>query len=95
MLDKKYIDQLRDSINSSPIFTWMKEYRERYNLTCVVMDRLDTSVNYLNKHISLPNTEEGFLIFMMFVCMVVDVSKKLLQQYNVNCDDKFLNILDL
>lgn len=88
MLDKKYIDELRDAVNSSPIFYEEGGYIDKYNLTCAVMDRLETSVEYLNSHIDKPKTEEELLIFMMFACMVVDASKELLKCYSVPYTDE-------
>ena len=80
-LDVNISVYFRDIINSSPIFE--HEYREYYNLICVVMDRVDTCVNYLNNHAKYPKSEEDFLAFTMFACMLVDAVKEILLQLEI------------
>lgn len=43
-----------------------------YNLSCAVMDRLDTAVKYLNANWEYPKTEEAFMCFFLFACMLND-----------------------
>jgi len=82
----------RKAISSSPIFNQGEEQKKHYDLICAVMDRLDTCVKYLNNHTTKPTTEEDFIIFVMFGCMMVDAVKKTLKalkipyKYN-NADD--------
>ena len=68
----------RNAINRSPIFANDPKYMSQYNLCCAVIDRLDTCIKKLNTYGSYPNSEEDFLIFMMFACMVKDAIKELL-----------------
>ena len=51
--------------------------KEKYNLICVVMDRVDSAVNYLNNHDEFPKTEEDFVCFLVYACMVKDAITKL------------------
>lgn len=76
-LDDRLCVEFRNVISSSPIFCHAPEYLSKYNLCCAVMDRLDTCVFILNKYGSYPNTEEDFVTFMMFACMVTDAVKEI------------------
>lgn len=81
--DKKYCCDFRNAINSSPIFENDPKYLSQYNLCCAVMDRLDTCIAKLNKYGDIPDSEEDFLVFMMFACMVYDAVKQLLSVLNI------------
>ncbi|MBO4701839.1 MAG: hypothetical protein J5625_04155 [Lachnospiraceae bacterium] len=78
-LNEKLCEDFRDVINSSPIFAEDEKYKHFYNLICATMDRLDTCVRYLNSHGIYPSTEEDFICFVMFACMIVDGVKILLE----------------
>ena len=76
-LDKEVIREFRKTINSSRIFSNVTEHKNRYNLTCAVMDRLDSTVEYLNKHSCHPSSEDGFICFLVYACMLKDAIYKL------------------
>lgn len=76
-LDSALIRNFRNTINSSDIFNKSNKLKEKFNLICVVMDRLDSAVNYLNTHANLPKTEEDFVCFLVYACMVKDAITKL------------------
>lgn len=78
-LNGKLCNELRDAINASPIFADDEQYHPLFNLICAAMDRIDTCVEYLNSHSGYPDTEENFICFVMFACMVTDGVKKLLE----------------
>ena len=48
-----------------------------------VMDRLDTCIEKLNKYSDYPDSEEDFLVFMMFASMVTDAVKEILAQLGI------------
>ena len=50
---------------------------------CVVLDRLETCVKYLNAHTEYPKSEEDFLSFVMFACMVIDATAVLLDNLGI------------
>lgn len=84
MINEKFLDEglcekLREAINASPIFRDDEKYNWHFNLICAVMDRLDTSIKYLNNHCNYPDSEEDFICFIVFSCMVVDGVKKLIE----------------
>ena len=87
VMDSYFVPQLsrdfRNVINNSPIFLYDEQYKNHYSLACVVMDRLDTCIEYLNKHITYPKNEEDFLSFMMFTCMIVDAVKQILKDLGI------------
>ncbi|WP_346890052.1 hypothetical protein [Clostridium sp. UBA1056] len=69
--------KFRKAINETDIFVCDEEYKEHYNLFCAVMDRVDSSIAYLNNNANLPKTEESLLVFIMYSCMILDAVKQL------------------
>ena len=74
----------RDAINSSPIFSNDVNYLSKFNLSCAVMDRLDSAVRKLNTFRELPTSEEDFLVFMMYASMVKDALKELFKALQID-----------
>ena len=64
-LDESIIDKFREVINSSQIFSCHEDYKHKYNLICVFMDRITDTVRYLNANSEMPKTEEDFIGFMV------------------------------
>ena len=65
-LDVDLIVELREAINSSPIFWKDDKYHSFYNQVCAVMDRLGTAVDYVNKHRYYPKSYEAYKFFFAF-----------------------------
>ena len=80
--DKTYIDDFRKIMNT-PYFQKSKEFSLKFNLCCAVADRLNTCIAYLNKHLKHPKTEEDFLSFLMFACMMRDAVKAILDEFHI------------
>ena len=78
LLNPSFCRDFREAINSSPIFSGDSKYVAQYNLSCAVMDRLDTCIEKLNKYGEYPDSEEDFLVFMMFASMATDAVKEIL-----------------
>ena len=76
-LDKEILNDFRRTINSSDIFHKSEKLKEKYNLICVVVDRLESATNYLNSHSAFPKSEETFICFLVYACMVKDAIEKL------------------
>ncbi len=77
MEKKEYFDasllrEFRDNINSSNVFVHVPEYKHLWNLICVLMDRLDSTIHYLNNHIDQPKTEEDFVFFLVYASILKD-----------------------
>lgn len=72
-LDKTVITSFREIINSSPIFYSEDKYKGNWNLICVMMDRVDSCVDYINNFdISNFNTEESFVNFLTYCSIIND-----------------------
>lgn len=48
------------------------------------MDRLDSSISYLNINANPPKSEEALLFFIMYSCMVLDAVKQLLKSLDID-----------
>ena len=83
-LNPSYCYDFREAINASPIFAYNPSYMARFHLCCAVMDRLDTCVAKLNTYGDYPDSEEDFLIFMMFASMTTDAVKEILSQLGIH-----------
>ena len=83
-LNPSYCHDFREAINASPIFAYNPSYMARFHLCCAVMDRLDTCVAKLITYGDYPDSEEDFLIFMMFASMTTDAVKEILSQLGIH-----------
>ena len=83
-LSKELSQEFRAAINASPIFHKHPNYKDHFNLACAVMDRLETCIFYLNEHQEYPCTEEEFLQFIMFACMLMDAVKQILLDLGID-----------
>ena len=79
-INPKLCDSLRKEITDSLALSKDESLRNGYNLLCAAMDRIDTSAKYLNTHSTFPATEEDFICFLVFSCMIVEGVKKLLER---------------
>ena len=82
-LDFEICEKLREKINQSPIFAHDDKYRSDYYLLCAVMDRVDSSIKFLNAHSQKPKSEEDLIIFFVFACMIIDAVKLTHKQLNI------------
>lgn len=82
-LNPKISEEFRKIINKSPIFAEDESYKGHYHLVCAVMDRLDTCVSYINNHNFYPKSEEDFLAYLMFSCIVIDAIKNILKDIGI------------
>lgn len=80
--------EFRNAFNETPLFMYNEEYKTCFNLFCAVADRLESCIEYLNGHAETPKTEEDFLSFVMFSCMVLDAVKHVLKQLDIEKIDK-------
>lgn len=78
-LDPELAKRFRKIINSSPIFCEADGQKQRFNLICTVMDRLDSAVQFLNTHEAPPKTEEDLVCFLVYSCIARDGVYKLYQ----------------
>lgn len=78
-LDSSIIKTFRETIDSSPIFEEQEKYKHLYNLICVFMDRIDSSVQFLNMHSDYPKSEEEFINFLVYAAILRDGIEKLFE----------------
>ena len=83
LFDPSICYDFRKTINQSPLFISDDKYKVHYNLFCSVMDRLDSSIEYINTHLEPPENEKDLLSFLMFGCMVVDAVKLVLSSLEI------------
>ena len=61
-LDIKICDRFREVINKTDIFIYDEDYSHNYNLICAIMDRVENSVEYLNKNSETPRECEELCV---------------------------------
>lgn len=71
-LDSKLVYDLRDVINKTDIFVKDPIEKEKFDLICAIMDRFDSSLDFLNKHQSFPKDENEFINFLVHVSIIRD-----------------------
>lgn len=76
-LDKQKIHEFMELINNNEMFTNRSDLLLLYNLICTFKDRMFSAVDYLNKHCNCPTTEEDFVVFLVYACMVYDGFNKM------------------
>lgn len=79
---------LREAVNSTPIFSHDKKYMAKYNLICAIMNRIDSCVNKLNTYSDYPDSEEDFIVFLTFGCMIVDAWKIISKELGIESKEK-------
>lgn len=76
-LDKQKIHEFMELINNNEMFTNRSDLLLLYNLICTFKDRMITAVDYLNAHCEKPSTEEDFINFLVYACMIYDGFNKM------------------
>ena len=71
-LDSQLVCNLRDVINKTDIFIKDPIEKGKFNLICAIMDRFDSSVDFLNRNQKFPKTENDFINFLMHVSIIRD-----------------------
>lgn len=82
-IDEKVYQEFRKALNATNVFGCENEYVELYNLGYALLDRMEKCVGYINAHTMIPNSEEEFLLLMMYGSMVVDAVKLVLHLLEV------------
>lgn len=76
-LDKQKIHEFMELINNNEMFTNRTDLLLLYNLICTFKDRMFSAVDYLNKHCDIPSTEEDFVVFLVYACIIYDGFNKM------------------
>lgn len=64
----------------------LREDSRNYHLICAIMDRMQRATRYLNNKNDYPKSDEEYLLFMVYACMIknaVDILSKYLKAQNV------------
>lgn len=67
-------------MENANLFVGVPEYKRYYNLLCVIVDRLKSAVEYLNKNADALESETQLIVFMTYACMVYDAIGELKTQ---------------
>lgn len=76
-LNKQKIHEFMELINNNEMFINRSDLLLLYNLICTFKDRMFSAVDYLNKHCDYPTTEEDFVVFLVYACMIYDGFNKM------------------
>ncbi len=76
LLESKLVYDLRDIINKTDIFVKDELEKEKFNLICAVMDRFNSSVEYINKHLLIPTSDDELILLMVHYCIIKDGIKE-------------------
>lgn len=87
LLDEKICRDLRDTINKTDIFVKDSVEKEKFDLTCAVMDRIDSSINYINNNLDNPKNETELINFIVNCCTVRDGVNYLLKKLDIDKKD--------
>ena len=72
LLNENICRDLRNTVNETDIFVKDSVEKEKFDLTCAVMDRIDSSLNYVNNHQANPKNETEFITFIIHCCTIKD-----------------------
>ena len=102
-LNNGLINQLRDVITKTNIFIEDENEKEKYNFICAMMDRLETSVYYINTNNKIPKNDNGLILIMVHACIIKDSINETLKILELEiertyffrklCEDEPFNIL--
>lgn len=70
LLENDLNRKLREVINSDNLFWKDSEQKENWNLICAVMDRLDSSIEYINSHSDYSNNNNDVILFLFIVVLL-------------------------
>ena len=71
-LNSQLVYNLRDVINKTDIFIKEPKEKEKFNLICAIMDRFDSSVEFLNQNQGFPKNDNAFINFLIYVSIIRD-----------------------
>lgn len=80
-LDSKLCEEFSEILNSRG---FMYNNSFPHNVLYAFGNRISTSVKYLNKNSNYPASEEDFICFIVFACMIVDGIQKITKLLNIN-----------
>ena len=71
-LNSQLVYDLRDVINKTDIFVKDPNEKDKFNLICAIMDRFDSSVEFLNSHQNFPKNENDLINLLIYMSIIKD-----------------------
>ena len=88
LLDNDLNNKLREAVNSDDLFWRDPTQKENWNLICAVMDRLDSSINYINSHSEYSNDENDIVLFFVHSSIIKDAIFQVSNALKIDCSNK-------
>lgn len=88
LLDNNLNNKLREAVNSDDLFWRDPEQKENWNLICAVMDRLDTSIDYINNHSDYSHDENDIILFFVHISIIKDAIYQVSNALKIDCSNK-------
>ena len=87
LLDNDLNNKLRETVNSDDLFWKDPVQKENWNLICAVMDRLDTSINYINSHTDYSKNENDIILFFVHASIIKDAIYQVSNALKIDCSN--------
>lgn len=88
LLENDLNRKLREVINSDNLFWKDSEQKENWNLICAVMDRLDSSIEYINSHSDYSNNNNDVILFFVHSSIIKDAIYQVSNTLKIDCSNK-------
>lgn len=83
-LDTTYNERLRNLVNEEWICHFDPAFKTTHNAICIMMDRVDDSAEWLNRHSDVPKDAATFLLFLVYGDIVVKTVRNVVGKLNLN-----------
>jgi hypothetical protein len=87
LLNSQLVYDLRDVINKTDIFVKDPIERKKFDLICAIMDRFDSSVDFLNKNQNFPKSENDFINILVHISIIRDGINNVFKVLNLKIND--------
>ncbi len=88
LLDSKLINKLREIVTNEDLFWKDPVQKGNWNLICATMDRLDSSVLYINDHVEYSEKENDIILFIVHCSIIKDVIYQVSHTLGIDCSNK-------
>ena len=88
LLDNDLNNKLREAVNSDDLFWNDPVQKENWDLICAAMDRLDTSIDYINSHSDYSKNENDIILFFVHVSIIKDAIYQVSNSLKIDCSNK-------
>ena len=83
-LDTTYNERLRNLVNEEWICHFDSTFKSAHNAICIMMDRVDDSAEWLNRHPDVPKDAAEFLLFLVYGDIVIKTIRNVVDKLNLN-----------